>query len=93
MRDMLEVLRDLPKECAIRHITTGEAILLRRGQKGYFPFPALKNDRMIEEFNAERNVTPAQLEAMEVGSHFGFDCPGADPKTYETKLVIKKETA
>lgn len=32
----------------------------------------------IDAMNSEDGVTPAQREAMETGSIFGWDCPGAD---------------
>jgi hypothetical protein len=78
MNDVLETLKKLPEICASRHPTTGEAVLLRRGSIGYWPAGRIDPDK----FNERHGVTAAQLEAMEIGSHFGFDVPGADPDQY-----------
>lgn len=42
--------------------------------------------------NHELGITPAQAEAMKVGSMFDWNAPGADPKNYDEngKLVKKK---
>ena len=66
----------LPRECATWHITTGESVLLKRGQKGYWPLHPATD---VERFNRDRGISEAQLAAMEIGSAFGFDVPGADP--------------
>jgi hypothetical protein len=43
---------------------------------GYFPaHPRLD----VEGFNARHGVTDIQREAMEIGSCFGWEVPGADP--------------
>ena len=42
-------------------------------------------DKDVKEINREIGVTPAQAEAMKVGSMFGWNVPGADPKSYDEK--------
>lgn len=91
MRDIAEILNELPKECAARKPGSSEPILLKRGQKGYWPFPAIKSEEQLQEFNDRRNVTGAQLEAMICGSVFGFDCPAADPANYDENGNWRKE--
>jgi len=70
----------LPRECASLHPTEETPILIKRGHEGYYPIhPATDVDR----FNKERDITSAQIAAMEIGSMFGWDAPGADPLTHE----------
>ena len=41
-------------------------------------------NRELADYNNQRlGVTAAQRLAMEAGSMHGWDCPAADPKTYE----------
>lgn len=72
----------LPPYCASRLRTTNEPILLKSGHKGYWLAPTKDFD--VEKFNKARRVTPAQRMAMEIGSIFGFDVPGADPDFHHT---------
>jgi hypothetical protein len=77
-RDIICVLTDLPKICALINAVDGTANLIRRGETGYYPWP-YRTEADVDRFNERHNVTPAQKEAMKVGSMFGFDVPGADP--------------
>ncbi len=78
----------LPVACAARNPTNNKPIIIKRGERGYFP---AAEDLNIQMFNRRLNVTAAQVEAMLVGSMFGFDVPGADPDrcsgTAEADLV------
>lgn len=76
-REIVQVLSDLPEFCFSRLNTTGAPIIIKRGSIGYYE---THPKRDVERANAE--LTAAQVEAMEAGSHFGFDCPGADPLNY-----------
>lgn len=63
----------LPEKCLAKNPSDGETIIIVRGERGYHPFPGRDADR----FNARRNITPEMVEAMLVGSMFGWDVPGA----------------
>lgn len=78
-RDMLAVLQDLPEMCFSRVPGTGEPVILARGHKGYWPTHPSYD---VEELNAYKNITAAQVTAMTCGSIFGFDVPAADPTHY-----------
>jgi hypothetical protein len=71
----------LPLACASRLPTNNKPILIKAGVKGYFPAPTPDFD--VEAYNRDMGVTPAQLKAMEIGSIFGFDVPGANPDNHE----------
>lgn len=63
-------------------------ICIKRGESGYYPSDwstgdAHENRRIADEQNRKRGVTPAQEEAMKIGSICGWDVPGADPDNCE----------
>lgn len=39
--------------------------------------------KVADAANADRGITKAQARAMEAGSMFGWDVPGADPRNYD----------
>ena len=78
----------LPDHCFSVLASTGELILLKRGESGYYHSTwstdsREENERLADEGNERMNVTTAQRRAMEVGSMFVWDVPGADPREYE----------
>ncbi len=66
----------LPIACAARNPTDNKPIIIKRGERGYHP---AAEDLNVQMFNRRLNVTASQVEAMMIGSMFGFDVPGADP--------------
>lgn len=78
--DVLATLQKLPPYCASKLPSTGETILIKRGEPGYHPAPQIADP---SAFNDEHGITPAQAEAMFAGSMFGWHVPGADPDIYE----------
>ena len=83
-----KVAEGLPEMCFSTLKDTGELICIRRGETGYYhsDFNSSDKEANIEaaDYNNERlGVTPAQRQAMEIGSMFGWDVPGADPANYE----------
>lgn len=78
---------DLPETCLSTMPGTGELIVLKRGETGYYRSEwntddAERNRRIADDHNRARGLTPAQVEAMRVGSMFGFAVPGANPQMY-----------
>lgn len=74
----------LPEMCFTLLSGTGQLICIKRGESGYYPSDwstgdARENRRIADEQNRKRGVTPAQEEAMKIGSMCGWDVPGADP--------------
>lgn len=76
----IAVLDQLPEMCATRLPGSGGAIVLKRGESGYWDLP---EGWTIERFNQAFEPTRAQIAAMEAGSLFGWDVPAADPATYD----------
>lgn len=71
---------DLPSECLAKHPTTDEVIFIRRGESGYHATDwGEQTDEWIDLKNARIGCTPAQREAMFVGSMFGWGVRGAQP--------------
>lgn len=78
----------LPEMCFSTLKSTGQLICIKRGETGYYPSDwdtgeRERNKMLADELNAELGVTPAQRQAMETGSMFGWDVPGAEPQNYE----------
>lgn len=83
---------ELPKLCYtfIRTNPPGERIgLIKRGQTGYyktdFDRPTISAEAaadIVSRLNNKMQLTCEQVSAMEAGSRFGFDVPGADPCAY-----------
>lgn len=76
----------LPLICASRDLVTGDAIAIKRGESGYYPFV---NRIDPNAYNQLRGITPAQREAMVAGSMFGWDVPGAFQATYANRDLPK----
>lgn len=87
----------LPVQCFSTLPSSGELILLTRGEKGYTPCPefsvadAQENRKFAEDNNGKNGITKAQEAAMLAGSMFGWQAPAANPKNYdENGHLIKK---
>lgn len=79
----------LPEQCLSTLPSTGELILIKKGEQGYSPSydfsvndPA-QNREFADDRNAKNHVTKAQEAAMLAGSMFGWAVPAADPKNYD----------
>ena len=88
----------LPVQCFSTLPSSGELILLTRGEKGYTPCPqfsvadAEKNRQFAEESNGKNGITKAQEAAMLIGSMFGWQVPAADPKNYDQDGQLLKRS-
>lgn len=82
------VRTELPEQCYSILPGSGEIIVVKRNEKGYYNphIPAVSKEQareIVDEYNGKLGVTRAQEEAMRTGSMFGFHVPGADPKNYD----------
>ena len=66
--------------------TTGEVILIKKGEKGFYPQPHYEG-KSVDELNESIDVTKAQAEAMVSGSMFGWDIPASNPQLYEERMA------
>lgn len=77
----------LPEKCFSYLESTGEMIIITKGEKGYIPTGASGKDmtprEAVDAANKTIGVTKAQEAAMVAGSMFGWQVPGADPKNYD----------
>lgn len=83
--DMHENFKKLPAMCAARLPGTEEPILIKRGEMGYWKAPRLD----VDGYNLRKGVNKYQVEAMLVGSMFGWSVPGANPDVYEAEALAK----
>ena len=80
----------LPELCFSTLGSTGDLIIIKRGETGYYPSTwntpdRAENKRLADYNNAQLGVTAAQRRAMEIGSMAGWDVPGADPAYNEAE--------
>lgn len=78
----------LPDRCYSTLDSTGEVIIIQKGDKGYYRIDITDdtkeaNRALVDEQNVKMGVSRAQEEAMKAGSMFGWDVPAADPKNYD----------
>ncbi len=77
----------LPVQCQSILPSTGEIILIDRGENGYrslhLPNKTPEENRQaVDDYNRKQGITRAQEAAMSAGSMFGWDVPAADPANY-----------
>ena len=79
----------LPPMCYAQLPSTGEVIMINKGESGYIPtadYPDSsyeKNTVIVNEGNRALGVTKAHAAAMLAGSMFGWNVPAADPRNYD----------
>lgn len=90
LKDLLLEDKGLPRLC-YAYLPTAEPGarigLLRRGFSGYWQTDFDNSNvsgefaqAMVNRLNGKLGVSKRQVAAMEIGSCFGWSCPGADPK-------------
>ena len=67
----------LPETCYSTLANTGEIVIIKRGESGYYPTDIPAKDiaeakEIVDEMNEKGGVSKAQAEAMKVGSMFGW---------------------
>ena len=77
----------LPEFCYSILPSTGEIIIIKNGETGYFKTEIIATSKeearfFVDEYNGILGITKAQEEAMKTGSMFGWNVPGADPDNY-----------
>lgn len=84
MTDTTDPAHHLPPICYIRHVTTGDVVMIRRGEPGYVP---VETPCSPECLNARLPQPPTEddVAAMRHGSLIGWDGPGADPNFWRRR--------
>ena len=79
----------LPEQCFSTLPSTGELILIKKGEQGYLPCydfstnDPTQNQAFADDRNTKNHVAKAQEAAMLAGSMYGWAVPAADPKNYD----------
>lgn len=88
---------DLPEVCYSILPSTGDVIIIKHSESGYYRCEYSTEDKAFNrEFANDRNaklgVSKAQVEAMLAGSMYGWDVPAADPKSYDKNGTLLRNT-
>ena len=78
---MFKVEDCLPPYCYATDME-GKCIMLKLGQKGYYPCRV--HNASADVLNTQLGVTPAQVEAMSVGTMMGW-VPGINPEVFKKR--------
>lgn len=83
--EKVKTYEGLPEVCFGINDGAEEVVVIVRGESGYYPFGGgiVKGEDNVKRLNDGIGVTPAQMEAMKVGSMFGWDSYGANPANYD----------
>lgn len=78
---------ELPDSCLSTLPSSGQLIILKRGERGYYASDwdtgnREENQNIAREHNRRRGISDIQEAAMSAGSMFGWNLPGADPQWY-----------
>lgn len=87
----------LPELCCSVLPSTGELIIIKSGERGYYQSEwntdsREENQKIADFTNSRLGITPAELEAMICGSMSGWDAPGAQPQFYLDLASREKST-
>lgn len=87
----------LPELCCSVLPSTGELIIIKSGERGYYQSEwntdsREENQKIADFTNSRLGITPAELEAMICGSMNGWDAPGAQPQFYLDLASREKST-
>ena len=87
MKRKLPFRNDLPETCFSILPSSGQLIIIRCGEHGYYPSEwdtgkREENREIASSHNARRGITDIQEAAMLAGSIFGWNTPGANPQWY-----------
>lgn len=78
---------ELPETCFSILPSSGQLIIIRCGERGYYPSEwdtgnREENREIASSHNVRRGITDIQEAAMLAGSMFGWNTPGANPQWY-----------
>lgn len=94
---IIPLRRSLPDQCFSFLESTGEIILIDKGEQGYTPTGKFAENATpregVDALNKAKGVTRAQEAAMVAGSMYGWEKPAADPARYgeDGVLLTKKQ--
>jgi len=87
--------KGLPEYCYSYLASSGEIVILKRDEPGYYKTDIPVADRdaakeLVKHYNEKLGVTKPQYEAMKAGSMFGWHTPAANPLHYSQNGVPHK---
>lgn len=88
-KDIFPLRSSLPEHCYSMLSAENKLIKIVKGESGYHELAQLHEDgrATVDAKNQAIGVSKAQEAAMVIGSMFGWDKPGADPRNYDEQGV------
>lgn len=84
---MKTIVKELPDFCYSELKSTGELIIIKNGEKGYYPSDYMGD---ADTLNQRMGVSKGQRKAMDMGSMFGWHTKGAEPSNwYEDGTMVR----
>lgn len=98
-KQVIPLRSSLPESCYVYVPTEHRIGIVNKGEEGYYGtdigvLPSREqNEELVDELNAEKNVSKAQAAAMKAGSMFGWHTKAADPANYNAdgQMIQKKK--
>ena len=90
---------ELPDTCLSVLASTGQLIIIKKGEHGYYPTDwdtgnRAENREIADTHNKRRGISDIQETAMIAGSMFGWTLPGASPQWYlDNAKYVNSNTA
>lgn len=91
-------MKTLPRLCYSVLNTTGELIIIKNGEEGYYRTDFNGNNKeenikLKNYYNERLGVTELEEQCMKAGSMFGWNVPGADPNNYDEngRFIMREE--
>ena len=94
---IIPLRKSLPDQCFSFLESTGEIILIDKGERGYTPTGKFAENTTpregVDALNKAKGISRAQEAAMVAGSMYGWEKPAADPARYgeDGSLLTKKQ--
>lgn len=85
IKNVEDTFEGLPEMCWTVLESTSEMVIIKRGERGYYPQNpenAPWGAENCDTLNERMGVTKGQEQAMKTGSMFGWNVPGSNPANY-----------
>lgn len=84
MSQLHKNMADLPELCYAVEPSSGDTIIIKRGETGYYnPGYGPQGEAAVQRLNERLDVSKREAAALAFGSMFGWEGTGAHPDAYD----------